>query len=55
MNYSVVKLKKGILNIETPPNIWIDGFNCLRSKAFSFRCANDNKFKLKGISKAQVK
>ena len=35
----------------------IDEFNCLRSKAYSFKCKNDNETqnKLKGISKSQSK
>ena len=28
----------GKFKIETPKNIWIDGFVCLRSKAYSFKC-----------------
>ena len=42
---------------DTPKNIWIDEFVCLRSKAYSFKC-NDNtksKNKIKGISKSQSK
>ena len=43
--------------IETPKNIKIDEFVCLRSKAYSFRCKDDkeNKNKRKGISKSQSK
>ena len=47
----------GKFKIETPKNIWIDEFVCLRSKAYSFKC-NDNtesKNKIKGISKSQSK
>ena len=47
----------GKFNIETPKNIWIDEFVCLRSKTYSFKC-NDNtesKNKIKGISKSQSK
>ena len=51
------KTKKviGKFKIETPKNIWIDEFICLRSKAHSFKCNdnNENKNKLKGISKSQ--
>ena len=32
----------GKFKIETPKNIWIDEFVCLRSKAYSFKC-KDNK------------
>ena len=43
--------------IETPKNIWIDEFVCLRSKAYSFICKDNkkNKNKIKGISKSQSK
>ena len=47
----------GKFKIETPENIWIDEFVCLRSKAYSFKC-NDNtesKNEIKGISKSQSK
>ena len=57
MNCSVLKIKKiiGFLKNETPENIWIDGFVCLRSKMYSFKCGDDSKNKLKGISKSQSK
>ena len=47
----------GKFKIEFPKNIWIDGFVCLRSKAYSFKCKdnNENKNKIKGISKSQSK
>ena len=47
----------GKFKIETPENIWIDEFVCLRSKAYSFKCKNndENKNKIKGISKSQSK
>ena len=47
----------GKFKIETPKNIWIDEFVCLRSKAYSFICKNndENKNKIKGISKSQSK
>ena len=47
----------GKFKIETPKNIWIDEFVCLRSKAYSFKCENndENKNKIKGISKSQSK
>ena len=47
----------GKFKIETPKNIWIDECICLRSKAFSFKCKNKNedKNKIKGISKSQSK
>ena len=47
----------GRFKIETPKNIIIDEFVCLRSKAYSFKCKNndENKNKIKGISKSQSK
>ena len=47
----------GRFKIETPKNVVIDEFVCLRSKAFSFKCKNndENKNKIKGISKSQSK
>ena len=47
----------GKYKIETPKNIIIDEFVCLRSKAYSFRCKDDkeNKDKMKGFSKSQSK
>ena len=47
----------GKFTIETPKNIWIDEFNCLSSKVYLFKCNdnNENKNKLKGISKSQSK
>ena len=47
----------GKFKIETPKNIWIDEFVCLRSKAYSFKCKDDKegKNKIKGISKSQSK
>ena len=47
----------GKFKIETPKNIWIDEFVCLRSRAYSFKCRNndENKNKIKGTSKSQSK
>ena len=45
----------GKFKIETPENIWIDEFVALRSKCYAFKCGNDSKKKLKGISKSQSK
>ena len=45
----------GKLKIETPKNICIDQFVCLRSKIFAFKCGNDSKKKLKGISESRSK
>ena len=43
----------GKLNIETPKNICIDEFVCLRSKMYAFKCGDDSKIRLKSISKSQ--
>ena len=40
---------------ETPKNIWIDEFNCLRSKMYAFKCGCDIENKLRGLSKSQSK
>ena len=45
----------GKFKIETPKNIWIDEFICLRSKCYAFKCGDYSKNKLKGISKSQSK
>ena len=47
----------GKFKIETPKNIWIDEFICLRSKAYLFKCKDNkkDKNKIKGISKSQSK
>ena len=45
----------GFFKIETPMKIWIDEFVCLRSKMYAFKCGDDSKNKLKGISKPQSK
>ena len=45
----------GKFKIETPKNIWIDEFIALRSKMYAFKCRDDSKNKLKGISKSQSK
>ena len=51
------KKRLGFFKIETPKNIWIDEFVCLRSKAYSFKCKDnkEDKNKIKGISKSQSK
>ena len=33
--------------METPKNIWIDEFVCLRSKRYAFKCGDDSKKQLK--------
>ena len=43
----------GFFKIETLKSIWIDEFVCLRSKMYAFKCENDSKNKLKGVSKSQ--
>ena len=47
----------GKFKIETPKNVWIDEFVCLRSKAYSFKCKDkdENKNKIKGVSQPQSK
>ena len=47
----------GNFKIETPKNIWIDEFVCLRSKVYSFKCKDniEKKNKIKGLSKSQSK
>ena len=45
----------GKFKIETPKNIWIDEFVCLRSKIYAFKCGDDSKNKLKGLSNSQSK
>ena len=47
----------GKFKIETPKNVLIDEFVCLRSKAYSFKCKDnvETKNKIKGISKSQSK
>ena len=45
----------GKFKIETPINIWIDEFVCLRSKMYAFKSGNDSKNKLKGVSESQSK
>ena len=45
----------GKFKIETPKNIFIDEFDCLRSKTYAFRCGDGSKNKLKGISESQSK
>ena len=45
----------GKFKIETPKNILIDEFVALRSKCYAFKCGDDSKNKLKGISKSYSK
>ena len=45
----------GKFKIETPKNIWVDEFVCLKSKMYAFICGDDSKNKLKGISTSQSK
>ena len=51
------KIKKvlGKYKIETPKNVFIDEFVCLRSKMYALNCANDSEIKLEGVSKSQSK
>ena len=45
----------GKFKIETPKNIWIDEFICLRNKMYAFKCGDDSKNKLKGVCKSYSK
>ena len=47
----------GKFKTETPKNVFIDEFVCLRSKAYSFKCRDniESRNKIKGISKSQSK
>ena len=45
----------GKFKTETPKNVWIEEIVCLRSKMYAFKCGDDSKNKLKGISKGQSK
>ena len=47
----------GKFKIETPKNVFIDEFVCLRSRAYSFKCKiiDEKKNKIKGISKSLSK
>ena len=57
-NHEIFSNKKKVIGkfkIETPKNNWIDKFVCLRSEMYAFKCGDDSKNKLKGISKSQSK
>ena len=45
----------GTFRIETVQDFWVDEFSSLRSKEYSFKCGNDIKNKLEGISEPQSK
>ena len=45
----------GKFKIETPAIVWIGEVVCLRTKMYAFKCGDDSKNKLKGISKSQSK
>ena len=57
MNYLSNKNKKviGKFKKETPKNVIIDEFVCLRSKMYAFKCGEESKNKIKGISKSYSK
>ena len=40
---------------ETPKNVFLDEFICLRSKMYGFECGNESKNKIKGISESYSK
>ena len=57
-NHELISNKKkvvGKFKLETPGNIWIDEFVALRSKCCAFKCGDDSKNNLKGISKSHSK
>ena len=58
-NHEIISNKNekllGEFKIETPKNFWIDEFIAWRSKVYSFKCGDDSRNKLKGISKSQSK
>ena len=59
-NHELISNKKnnkviGKFKIETPQIIWIYEFVCLTSKMYAFKCGDDSKNNLKGISKSQSK
>ena len=45
----------GKFKLETPQNIWIDEFVCVRNKMYSSECGDDSKTKIKSVSKFQSK
>ena len=45
----------GKFKVEAPKNIWVDEIVCLRSKKCSFKCGEDNKNKIKGVSNSYSK
>ena len=45
----------GKFKIKTPKKNWIDEFIALRSKMYAFKCGDDSKNRLKGISKSYSK
>ena len=49
------KKEIGKFKIETAKNIWIDEFVCLRSKMYAFKCGDDSKNEIKGISNVNQK
>ena len=56
MNYSVTKIKEWLvtLKIETPKNFWIDDLIWLRSKAYSFKCNDDEENKKQFIRNKHI-
>ena len=58
-NHELFSSKKknviGQLKTDTPENIWIDEFVCLRSEMYAFKCENDIKNKLKSNPESQSK
>ena len=57
VKYIVKKNKKviGKIKIETPTNLTIDEFVCLRGKIYAFKCGDESKNEIEGISKSSSK
>ena len=55
MNYLVRKKVISKFKLQTPKSLWSDDFVCLRSELYSFKCGDDSKSKMKGVSKSQSK
>ena len=58
-NHGIISIKNkkviGFFKIETAEKNWIDEFVCLESRMYSLKCEDDNRKKLKGVSKSQSK
>ena len=45
----------GEFKIETPEDVFIAAFICLRSKMYALKCGTDSKYNYKGFCKSQLK